>query len=99
MTKHNVCDKKIEIMNILDFLAAPGGLTKHVRPGCMIINEPLKVLMIDPDTNEKIEVTADSVDVNGKYPETVHIKELGYWWRPELFEPTPEHAGPIETGK
>lgn len=52
------------------------------RLGCFVLTPPVR-LKYKP--SGKI-VTATMVDIDGKYPNTVHTEEMGYWYPADEFE-------------
>ena len=79
-------------MKLVGLLIAIGknGRLKEIpgRPGCFSITPPLAVE--SKENHERIKkgevVHADSVDINGKYPRTVHLKDKGLWWKIKRFK-------------
>jgi hypothetical protein len=55
------------------------------RFGCLILRPAIPLKYKETGAT----VHADSVDVNGKYPNTVHTRELGCWYDVDQFELVP----------
>ena len=62
------------------------------RPGCFHLDPSVKLRCITgnllPEIKKGEIITATSVDENGQYSNTVHLKEHGLWWSVEHFELT-----------
>jgi hypothetical protein len=81
---------------VQEIKAAAKRIKESVRYGCFVLTPPVALRCkkaIDKEGGEfgKISkvgdiVHADSVDEKGRYPNTVHLKEKGFWWPIELFE-------------
>ena len=61
------------------------------RFGCLLLDPMVKLKCNTDELNEdgicKDEVVnATYVDESGPYPNTVHLKETGYWWDVTLFD-------------
>jgi hypothetical protein len=68
---------------------AGGAEPSGVRFGCSHLNTDmaLRCKVSTPDGLGKGEIVhARSVDKDGKYPNTVHLKERSYWWPVESFD-------------
>jgi hypothetical protein len=58
---------------------------RYGRYGCFSLGPP--VALVERRTGKVVH--ADQIDVNGEYPQTVHVEERGFWWNIAGFDLSP----------
>ena len=69
-------------LTIQEIRSRAQAIKPHIRPGCLILQPPLEMV----HKVSRCTVHVISIDESGKYPGTVHTRELGFWHPADQFE-------------